>query len=97
MIGQKITRYNSDDVIENAGYKMYEIKDRINTDIRDDDIWYSIIDGDDLRTIAHKLYDDARLYWIIAEYNGIIDPFEKLPISMRLRSPSLKTIFTEIF
>lgn len=97
MIEQKITRFNTDDIVEYDGEKTYEIKGRINIDQHSDDMTYSVIAGDDLRTIAHKLYDDARLYWVIAEYNGIIDPFEVLPIGLSLRCPSFKVIFTEIF
>lgn len=97
MIEQKITRFNADDLVEYDGEKMYEIKERINIDQRNDDMTYSVIAGDDLRTVAHKIYDDARLYWVIAEYNGIIDPFEPLPTGLLLRCPSLKVIFTEMF
>lgn len=92
-----MTRYNSDGIIEHEGEKIYEIKESIPTDARDDDITYTTISGDDLRTIAHKLYDDARLYWVIAEYNGMVDPFEPLGIGRSLRVPNLRTIYTEIF
>ena len=38
---------------------------------------YTVKDGDTLQGIAHTLYGDSGLWYIIAEANGIQNPFDE--------------------
>lgn len=40
---------------------------------------YTIADGDTPEIIAHKLYGDINLYWIVTLFNDIIDPILDWP------------------
>lgn len=43
--------------------------------------------GERLDTLAHRYYNDAELWWVIAMANRIADPFALVP-GTRLRVPS---------
>ncbi len=40
---------------------------------------YSIVDGDTPEIIAHKLYGDVNLYWVVTMFNDIINPVTDWP------------------
>jgi nucleoid-associated protein YgaU len=92
----KITRYSEENIIDYEGNSIYEIRDKIDTSFRDGDIDYVVKDSFKLTDIAMSLYNDARLWWIIAEFNDIIDPFKKIDAGTILRCPSLRRINEEI-
>ena len=87
-----ITRYYADDEFVFEGNNMLQIREKIDTSMADTDNVYTVKEGDNLRDIAHKRLGDARLYWVIADFNKIIDPFEKLSVGKALRMPSLKRV-----
>ena len=96
-ISGKITRYSENDYTDYDGEKIVEIRDSVDTSESDTDKIYEVKEGDTLRDIAYMVYDDSRLYWIIAEFNKIINPYEKLQVGRELRYPTLKRIMEEIF
>jgi len=53
--------------------------------------FYLIKKGDTLRKIAKKELDDANLFTLIADYNGIRDP-ERIFVGQRLEIPTKKEI-----
>ena len=57
-----ITRYLADDLIIYKDKKMYEIREPVDTTLKDDDEYYTVNRGDTLRSIANTLYQDARLW-----------------------------------
>lgn len=95
MFRRKITRYNTDDIILHEGENIIEVKDKITLKSDETDIKYEVKKGDDLRGIAYKIYDEARLYWVIAEYNNILDPFKNLEEGRILTCPTLKRLLEE--
>lgn len=95
-MAQHITRYRDEDIIEYEDNLIYEIRAKINTEWREGDLFYSVKSGDNLRNIADILYRDARLWWIVAEFNDIINPFDNLETGKELRYPSLRRIREEI-
>jgi hypothetical protein len=42
--------------------------------------------------IAYELYQDVGLWWILAMYNGIIDPINDIVTGLQLNVPSLTDI-----
>lgn len=46
--------------------------------------------------LADKVYDDASLWWVILEFNGIRDPFFQLKSGMILRIPQIDRVLQAI-
>ena len=92
----EITRYSESDIVKQNGVEFYEIIDTVNSEFRSNDILYNVNNGDTLRGIAFGLYGDARYWWIIADFNKIISPFDQLKVGIQLRCPSLKRIKEDI-
>lgn len=44
---------------------------------------YDVIDGETPEIIAHKLYSNAELHWVVLLVNNIIDPRYDWPLSIR--------------
>lgn len=56
---------------------------------------YKVMENDTLDSIALQYYNNPTYYWIIADFNRIIDPFEKLEVGRLLQIPSMSTISFE--
>lgn len=63
---------------------------------RRDDFFHVVRYGEELDELAHRFYGNGELWWVLAEMNGIADPFEPLPAGMVLRCPSVQTVFEEV-
>lgn len=87
-----MARYNEDLIVDWYGAQVYDIKEKIDTKERDNDIYYTTQEGETLRDIANKKYENSKLYWIIAEYNNIRDPWVRLSAGKLLRMPSRQHI-----
>ena len=48
--------------------------------------------GDTLDSLALKYYNNPTLYWIIADFNKIQDPYKELEIGEKLKVPSISSI-----
>jgi hypothetical protein len=94
-----ITRYEDKNIVVRDSTRFYEIRRRIDTTRRNDDGLYEVKGEMSLRQIAGDptVYNDARLYWIIAEFNKIHDPFLNLQPGTVVRYPSMKRINEEYF
>jgi len=92
------TRYREEDKIEYEGDTIFEIRDQLTVlAAAEDDEYYRARGGETLRDIAFEKWGDARLYWIIAELNAIVDPFEPIEGDTELRIPTRKRVIEEVF
>lgn len=66
------------------------------TEKRPDDFFHTVRYGEELDEIAYRYYGNGELWWVIAEANGIADPFEPLQPGTVLRCPSVRTVFGEV-
>ena len=66
-------------------------RERIDTTPRYDDRLHTVIAGDRIDLIAHRYLGDARLWWIICDYNDIFFPLELVP-GTELRIPSMENV-----
>lgn len=66
-------------------------RQRIDTTPCHDDHFYSVVEGDRIDLIAHRYLGDARLWWVIADYNELFFPLE-LAIGSVLRIPSVEHV-----
>lgn len=48
--------------------------------------------GDTLDSLALKYYNNPTLFWIIADFNKIQDPFATLTVGEKLKIPSISSI-----
>ena len=66
-------------------------RERIDTTPRYDDRLHTVVAGDRIDLIAYRYLGDARLWWIICDYNDIFFPLELDP-GTELRIPSLEHV-----
>lgn len=59
----------------------------VDTSPRQDDTFHTVVDGDRLDLLAHRYFGDARLWWVIAEYNDLTWMLD-LTTGTELRLPS---------
>lgn len=52
------------------------------------DIQYTIKDGETLQNIAYKYYGDSGKWYLIAEANGILNPFKEVESGTLIRIPA---------
>ena len=90
MIG-KNSRYAGSILIRDADGNTLGTRQRIDTKPRYDDRFHTVIDGDRIDLIAHRYLGDARLWWIVADYNDLFFPLE-LETGAVLRLPSVERV-----
>lgn len=66
-------------------------RQRIDTTPRYDDRLHTVVEGDRIDLLAHRYLGDARLWWIICDYNDIFFPLELTP-GTDLRIPSVEHV-----
>lgn len=66
-------------------------RQRIDTTPRYDDRLHTVIEGDRIDLLAHRYLGDARLWWIICDYNDIFFSLELAP-GTDLRIPSIEHV-----
>lgn len=69
---------------------------RYTTDLASDDGYYTVRVDDDLTRIAASTLGDARYWWVLADFNSILDPLSPLPVGAELRVPSRRRLFMEV-
>ena len=60
---------------------------QIEVDPRADDRTHTVAEGDRIEVLAHRYLGDARLWWVIADYNDLFWPLD-LEVGTKLRVPS---------
>ena len=83
----KRSRYRFSILCEDEHESFLGNRPRIDATPRDDDRTHTVVEGDRLDLLAHRYLGDARLWWIIADYNDIFWPLE-LEVGSTLRIPS---------
>ena len=60
--------------------KRIAIRENIKNDFS---VWerYTLVDGEKPESVAHKLYGDPTLHWVVLMMNNIIDPYHEWPMS----------------
>lgn len=63
---------------------------------RPTDIFYDVEPEDTLHKIAYLFYRDASLWWVVADFNDLLDPFSELRPGDTLRLPSPSRLWMEV-
>lgn len=62
---------------------------------RGDDKFITVRIGDNPHLIAYRNFGDERLWWVVADFNDILDPMVDLVPGAVLRIPSLTRLWME--
>lgn len=86
-------RYQYSDLLQEDNVTFWGTRPPVDIPESEDDQYHTVTQTDARRIdlIAHKYYDDVKLWWIIAEANRIDNPLELEPGTV-LRIPALETI-----
>ena len=90
MIG-KDSRYASCVLYRDGDGESLGTRQRIDATPRYDDRFHTVTDGERLDIIAHRYLGDAKLWWIICDYNDLFLPLELEPGTV-LRIPSVENV-----
>lgn len=83
-------RYDGSDLVkDDTGAWLSPDQPFVDTGERRDDVLHVVKDGDRLDSLAYRYLQDARLWWVIAEYNNISWLFDLAPGQV-LRIPSFE-------
>ena len=76
------TEYN-DETITNI-FKKFSIKQSklLNVNFYDE---YVVQSADRWDTISYRFYNTTALWWMIANYNGVLDPFTELVVGDKIK------------
>jgi len=96
---RKNTRYtNGNTTVDREGNKFLVLRKQLNLEPGSDDIFVKItskyVNRPDL--VAHTAYKDTSLWWVIFEFNSIVDPFFDLKLERILRLPSKERVLKAI-
>lgn len=50
----------------------------------------------DLPLISYKFYETVELWWVIAQYNNIVNPLADVPVGLELRIPTKESVDREL-
>lgn len=90
MIG-KDSRYASCVLYRDGHGDSLGLRQRIDNAPRHDDQFHTVTDGERLDLIAYRYLGDAKLWWIVCDYNDIFFPLELGPGTV-LRIPSVEHV-----
>ena len=90
------SRYKSTTVVVEGQDAFYAIRTSPKWPPRFDDRSVTAQYGDDLTLLAYKLFGDAKLWWVLADFNDIIDPTLELTPGVVLRAPSNSRLLLEV-
>lgn len=94
---RSVSRYRYSTIIRmEDGTEYYADRPAFSTQPRADDRYYDVRAGDTLQSIAYALLGDARYWWVVADFNDILDPFAELVPGTTLRLPSYARLWTEV-
>lgn len=63
---------------------------------RSDDQFVTVRIGDNLHLMAFRTFGDQRLWWVIADFNDILDPMAELTPGTLLRVPSTARLWMDV-
>lgn len=67
-----------------------------NTLLRGDDLFVTTRMSDNLHLIAYRNFGDERLWWVVADFNDIMDPMLDVAPGTVLRLPSMTRLWMDV-
>lgn len=94
---QPFSRYrNLERIRYEDGVEIVETPDRVVIGRSSQDQYFEVTDEymNRLDLVAHRFYNNTRLWWVIAYASNIINPFE-IPVGTKLRIPPLSVAISD--
>lgn len=82
------SRYDTSGYASVEGRTYHTLRPLADTALRPDDRYYTVQAGDDLQRLGWQLLGNAALWWVLADYNNVLSPFDALVAGAILRYPS---------
>lgn len=76
-------------ILDWLGYKIRGVREPFELDSFRRCLWYRPMDGEPWDLIAYRFYGDEELWYVIADVNGITDPFIFPKSTERIAIPEL--------
>ncbi len=87
----KRSRYQFSILCRGDGEEFLGNRPQIDIAPRPDDRFHTVVEGDRIDLLAHRTLGDARLWWVIGDYNDLFWPLE-LEVGATLRIPSVQHV-----
>ena len=87
----KRSRYRFSILCQDDGFEFLGNRPQIEAAPRPDDRFHTVVEGERIDLLAHRCLGDARLWWVIGDYNDIFWPLE-LEAGTVLRIPSAQHV-----
>jgi len=87
----KGSRYIKCVICRDSDGESLSLRQPVDATPRYDDRFHTVMEGDRIDLLAYRYLQDARLWWIIADYNDIFFPLE-LPVGEIIRIPSTEHV-----
>lgn len=88
----RVSRYSAFPTYYNSLYDKYVYGTTTHLSGDTDYTLYKVQRGDTYDSIALAQYNNPTYFWIICNFNHIIDPFQNPPEGVYLKIPSISTI-----
>lgn len=96
IIKPSVSRYRYASVVKDTdGFWLSPSEPSYSLEIRGSDIYHIVRDYDRLDLLAETYLGEARLWWVIAEFNNIFWMFD-LEVGSTLRIPSYERLTMEV-
>lgn len=90
------SRYRNATLVANGENLYYAARATLDATKRSDDRYVDVRLGDTIHSVSHRELGDMRLWWVVADFNDITDPFADLAVGTTLRVPSITRLWMEI-
>lgn len=91
-----VSRYRNAPIIVQGQDTYFGPRPTYDASPRSDDRYYDVLPGDNFQRIAYRMLGDSRLWWVVADFNDIMDPFVELEPGSTVRVPSASRLWMEV-
>jgi len=91
------SRLRFGEVVTIQGVEFWDVLDIPEIPVQRDDLVHRVIGADRIDLIAHKYYNDARLWWVIAVANDMEELPTALNVGDDIRIPSPRYVSQVLF
>lgn len=85
------SRYASCVLFRDRNEEFFGLRNVVDSPERQDDRFHKVVPGDRIDLLAHRYFGDAKLWWVICDYNDIAFPLS-LEEGRVLRMPSVEFV-----
>lgn len=92
-MSDEYSRYRDSIIYQDAaGAQSLGLRERLDAPRRRDDRFHTLVSSDRLDLLANTYLGDPHLWWVIADYNDLLDPLDLTP-GVVLRIPAIEYVY----